>query len=41
MQKRSPSVWFALFLWSVLILRFGYRFGTGDQVELLPYTLFL
>jgi hypothetical protein len=24
-----------------LILRFGYRYGTGDQVELLPYTLFL
>jgi hypothetical protein len=41
MQKKSPSIWFALFLWSVLILRFGYRFGTGDQVELLPYTLFL
>lgn len=23
------------------MLRFGYRFGTADQVELLPYTLFL
>lgn len=32
---------FAIFVWSLLILRFGYRFGTGDQVELLPYTLFL
>ncbi len=32
---------FAVFAWSLLLLRFGYRFGTGDQVELLPYTLFL
>lgn len=40
-QKHSPSFLFALFAWSLLILRFGYRFGTGDQVELLPYTLFL
>lgn len=31
----------AVFAWSLLILRFGYRYGTADQVELLPYTLFL
>ncbi|HLP20647.1 MAG TPA: DUF6798 domain-containing protein [Chitinophagales bacterium] len=38
----SPSqILFAVFAWSLLILRFGYRYGTGDQVELLPYTLFL
>jgi hypothetical protein len=35
------EILFAVFVWSLLILRFGYRFGTGDQVELLPYTLFL
>src|ERR1043165_9886893 len=43
-QRRGiswSSLAFALFAWSLLILRFGYRFGTGDQVELLPYTLFL
>jgi hypothetical protein len=39
-QLRS-QILFAIFAWSLLILRFGYRFGTGDQVELLPYTLFL
>lgn len=39
--NRSTSILFALFAWSLLILRFGYRFGTGDQVELLPYALFL
>ncbi|MES2622755.1 MAG: DUF6798 domain-containing protein [Bacteroidota bacterium] len=37
----NSQILFAVFTWSVLILRFGYRFGTGDQVELLPYTLFL
>jgi len=35
------QILFAVFAWSLLILRFGYRYGTGDQVELLPYTLFL
>ncbi len=34
------QIWFAVLLWSLLVLRFGYRFGTGDQVELLPYTLY-
>ncbi len=41
MQQNRPSLWFALFAWGAIILRWGYRFGTGDQVELLPYTLFL
>ncbi|MBK8659653.1 MAG: hypothetical protein IPN22_12470 [Bacteroidetes bacterium] len=31
----------AIAVWALLILRFGYRYGTGDQVELLPYTLYL
>ncbi len=39
-QKRV-SLLFALFVWGLLLLRFGYRYGTGDQVELLPYTLYL
>lgn len=41
MPIRINSILFAVFCWAILILRFGYRFGTGDQVELLPYTLFL
>lgn len=40
-MKRNSEILFAIFAWSLLILRFGYRYGTGDQVELLPYTLFL
>jgi hypothetical protein len=31
----------AVAVWALLILRFGYRYGTGDQVELLPYSLYL
>lgn len=31
----------AIAVWALLILRYGYRYGTGDQVELLPYTLYL
>lgn len=41
MNRCANSLLFAVFMWALLILRFGYRFGTGDQVELLPYTLFL
>ena len=41
MPNLKPSILFAICAWSLLILRFGYRYGTGDQVELLPYTLFL
>lgn len=38
---KTSSILFAVLAWSLLILRFGYRFGTGDQVELLPYTIYL
>ena len=41
MRGARPSLLFAILVWSLLILRFGYRYGTGDQVELLPYTLYL
>ena len=41
MRGARPSLLFALLVWSLLIVRFGYRYGTGDQVELLPYTLYL
>ncbi len=41
LKSLYSQIWFAVLAWSLLILRFGYRFGTGDQVELLPYTLFL
>ena len=41
MRGAKPSLLFALLVWSLLILRFGYRYGTGDQVELLPYTVYL
>ena len=37
----NSQILFAALAWSLLILRFGYRFGTGDHVELLPYTIFL
>jgi hypothetical protein len=32
---------FAILLWALLILKFGYTYGTNDHVELLPYVLFL
>ncbi len=37
----NPQILFAVLAWSLFVLRFGYRYGTGDQVELLPYTLLL
>lgn len=37
----TAQLLFAVFAWSLLLLRFGYRYGTGDQVELLSYVLFL
>lgn len=40
-MKNKSSILFAVLVWTLLFLRFGYRFGTGDQVELLPYTLYL
>src|SRR4051812_30235057 len=36
-----PHILFAILAWSLLVLRFGYCFGTNDQVELLPYVLYL
>ncbi len=39
--KNKSSILFAVLVWSLLLVRFGYRFGTGDQVELLPYTQYL
>lgn len=41
MKIKTSSILFAIFAWSLLILRFGYQYGTGDQVELLPYVLYL
>ncbi len=35
------NIFIALAIWSLLILRYGYSFGSGDHVELLPYSLFL
>jgi hypothetical protein len=32
---------FAILLWTLLILRYGYTYGTNDHIELLPYVLFL
>ncbi len=40
-MKNKSSILFAVLVWSLLIVRFGYRFGSDDQIELLPYTLFL
>ena len=37
----NPQILFAVLAWSLFVLRVGYRYGTGDQVELLPYTLLL
>ncbi|MFN8275975.1 MAG: DUF6798 domain-containing protein [Chitinophagales bacterium] len=38
---KARDIGFALVLWGMLIWRWGYAFGTGDHVELLPYVLFL
>lgn len=35
------SLLFGLFTWALLILRFGYTYGTGDQIEILPYVIYL
>jgi len=37
----NSQILFAIFCWALLLLRFGYCFGSDDQIELLPYTLFL
>ena len=36
-----PDIAFAVLLWMLLILKYGYTFGTNDHIELLPYVLFL
>lgn len=41
MKLYTRSILFAIAGWSFLLLYHGYRFGTNDHVELLPYTLFL
>jgi hypothetical protein len=41
MKLNTRSILFAIAGWSLLLLYHGYRFGTNDHVELLPYTLFL
>ena len=38
---RISDIAFAILLWALLVLRFGYTYGTNDQVELMPYVLFL
>lgn len=40
-MKNKSSILFAVLVWSLLVVRFGYRFGTGDHVEYLPYVLYL
>jgi hypothetical protein len=37
----NSQFFFAVLAWSLLVLRFGYRFGTGDHVEYLPYVLYM
>lgn len=41
MRKFITSLLFAFSMWVFLIWRAGYGFGSADQVELLPYSLFL
>jgi hypothetical protein len=41
MHKIFSSICFAVLMWSLLVWRAGYRFGTGDHVEYLPYVLYL
>jgi hypothetical protein len=41
LKVSHSSLWFAVFTWILLLVRFGYRFGSDDQIELLPYALFL
>ena len=35
---RLGSLVFAVFMLCLLTWRWGYQYGTNDQVELLPYT---
>lgn len=36
-----PDLAFAILLWALLIVKYGYTYGTNDHIELLPYVLFL
>lgn len=36
-----PDIAFAVLLWVLLIIKYGYTYGTNDHIELLPYVLFL
>jgi hypothetical protein len=40
-QLTLSDVAFAILLWSLLIISYGYTYGTNDHIELLPYILFL
>lgn len=40
-RSTTTSLLFGLFTWALLILRFGYTYGTGDQIEILPYVMYL
>ncbi len=37
----TSKIVFAVLMWSLLLWRAGYRFGTGDHPEYLPYVLYL
>lgn len=39
MKKLWADISIGLAFWALLIVKFGYAFGTGDQAEFLPYAL--
>ncbi len=40
--KLGLSDWgFAILLWTLLIMHYGYTYGTNDHIELLPYVAYL
>lgn len=41
MRKHITTLIFALGAWALLVWHSGYRFGTGDHVEYLPYVNYL
>jgi len=41
MRKHLPDIGLSLVLYLILVLRYGYEFGRSDQVEFLPYALFI
>jgi hypothetical protein len=40
-RRNIEYLLFSLFLWALLIVRFGYVYGTEDQLEFLPYAQYL